>query len=823
MDAPRWRELSAWLDQLLELPPGERQARLLQIGQRDPALQAQLQQLLAQEADSEHYLSQPLWSAPAAAREGSQVGPYRLLRLLGEGGMGEVWLAERCDGLFHRTVALKLLRSGLADPGLQARFARERQILARLQHPHLAQLLDAGVDAQGHPYVVLDHVRGEPITDYCTRLALPLDACVQLLLQVCAVVSHAHTNLVVHRDLKPSNILVADDGGVKLLDFGIAQLLDPEDAGAPSLSDVRAFTLHYAAPEQVRGEPVTTLTDVYSLGVVLYELTTGRKPYRLRRQSDSEWERAVMEARAPLASQLLLQQAQAQPTAVAARALQRRARQTRGSLDAIVCKALRKDPAQRYGSVEALADDLRRFLQHRPVQAHVARPWHRVGLYLRRHRLGVAAAAVAVLAVLGGTATALWQMQQARQEMARRQAMQEFTIGVFDRAASIRAGRLDLATLLSTAQQRGEIELATQPLALAELQGVIGRLRIGLGDYRAALAALDRQQALLQAISQEPEELQLQAATQRARALRMLGRDGECVQQLLPLRGLTAQLRTRLPARAAEFDSQLGRCQAQLGEYVQARDAFQRAVALRRRAGAGPLAAAESLADLASLDAVQGRAAAALRGYQQALRVLEQARSGQTPQAIQLRRQVGLLLAARGQPDAAARTLEQAWRDAVQAFGPGHPESLVVRRDRALLALTGPRRAWAGEELRHVRQALATTLGPAHREVGQAEQALGDWARASGEDDAAVLHYRNAVRIWSAPDHIALLPQALVALGQAERARGDPQAAAQAWRQARVLLAAQRGAQASEVQALDARLAGVPTVAERPGALAAGN
>lgn len=282
MEASRWRQVSSLLDQLLELADGPRAQRLAQLRLADPTLADDLERLLEHERDSHEFMAQPLWTAaPQDSRAGTLIGPYRLLRALGEGGMGEVWLAERADGLYQRQVALKLLRSGYADPGLRQRFSREREILARLQHPNLAELLDAGVDLQGQPYLALAYVEGEPITDYCQQLQLPLERRLQLMLQVCAVVTHAHANLIVHRDLKPSNILVTAHGEVKLLDFGIAKLLDdPEarDNAQHPATEARAFTLHYAAPEQVRGEPVTTLTDVYSLGVVLFEVITGRSP-----------------------------------------------------------------------------------------------------------------------------------------------------------------------------------------------------------------------------------------------------------------------------------------------------------------------------------------------------------------------------------------------------------------------------------------------------------------------------------------------------------------------------------------------------------------
>ncbi len=751
-------------------------------------------------------MAQPLWTAPPSGRAGSQVGPYRLLSPLGEGGMGEVWLAERCDGLYQRQVALKLLRSGVADPGLRQRFGRERQILARLQHPHLAQLLDAGVDQHGQPYLALDYVEGEPISDYCRRLEPSLETRLQLMLQVCAVVSHAHANLVVHRDLKPSNILVRADGTVKLLDFGIAALLDHDDADATHPpTEVRAFTLHYAAPEQVRGEAVTTLTDVYSLGVVLFEVVTGHKPYRLRRHSDAEWERSILDVQVPRASSLLLRLAD-QPGA-AQRALQRQARQLRGDLDVLLEKALQKDPAQRYASAEALAGDLQRYLQGRPIQARPPGVGYRLNKYIGRHRWGVALASLAVLALLGTTSMALWQARQAQVEMARAQAMQDFTVSLFDKAASERHGHFDVPQLLATGQQRGEAELADQPLALAELEGVIGRLRIGLGDYQLALQTLDQQRRLLQQVDDVPPALQLEAVTQRGRALRMLGRDRDCLAHLQPLQPLAASEADALPATVAEFHSQLGRCQAQLGNAEAARASFEQALALRHEGIGQRFGRAESLADLAGLDAGAGHLAAALAGYQQALALLDQPADGRSPQVIGLHRQLGEVLARQGRTEAAASELDLAWQAAQDAWGPRHPEALVVRRARAMLALQRGQGEQAGQELQQVQAQLLAALGPAHREVGQGEFALGQWASDRGDAALAARHYARAVAIWRQPDHTALLPQALLAQASALQQAGQPGPARAALAEARQLLLAQRGAQAPALRELDARLA----------------
>ena len=343
MEGKRWTTISPLLDELLDLTGMSRARRLAEIEASDPSLAAELTKLMDLEADRPDFMSQPVVDARLfAAQAGQEIGPYRLVAPIGEGGMGQVWLAVRADGLYERRVALKLLRPGLGDVGLHARFTRERQILARLGHAHIARLLDAGISQDGQPYLALDYVRGDPITDYAQKRTLDLRTRLSLFTQVCAAVSHAHANLVVHRDLKPSNILVNSAGEVCLLDFGIAKLLDqdPSQAAEITRTGSRTFTLHYAAPEQLRGEVVTTMTDVYALGVVLYELLTDAKPYELSRQSDAAWEEAILAGDPGRPSQVMARRAR-DSGAVSDK---RRARLLAGDLDNFVLKALSKKP-----------------------------------------------------------------------------------------------------------------------------------------------------------------------------------------------------------------------------------------------------------------------------------------------------------------------------------------------------------------------------------------------------------------------------------------------------------------------------------------------
>ncbi|MBT9487878.1 MAG: serine/threonine protein kinase [Rubrivivax sp.] len=400
--APDWAAVRALFDAVQDLQADERDARLAAPG-LDPALVAEVRSLLAHTAEDEPFLAglpEPA-AAPLAGREGQRLGAWRIVSLLGSGGMGEVWLAQRDDGAYVGEAAVKLLKRGMDSEAVLARFALEQQALARLSHPHIARLLDAGRSADGLPFFVMERVHGRPIDEACA--GLPLEARLQRFLQLADAVAHAHRHLLVHRDLKPGNVLVDDDGQVKLLDFGIAKALDPlEDVGDATQAGQRPFTPQYASPEQVRGEPVTTATDLYSLGVLLYVMLTGQRPYGREASSAIEAARAVLEEDPTRPSSLSVGP-QTPPGWWTTR------RRLQGDLDNILLKTLEKPVERRYASVDALAADIRNYLGGYPVSAQPARWAYRARKFIGRNRVAVAAGALAAVALVGGTAVALWQ------------------------------------------------------------------------------------------------------------------------------------------------------------------------------------------------------------------------------------------------------------------------------------------------------------------------------------------------------------------------------------------------------------------------------
>jgi len=427
LDKAQWQRLSPLLDELLDLDDAARAGRLSALRRDDVALADEAQALLARlpELDRDAFLERsPLQREAGLA--GQTIGAYTIERTLGQGGMGSVWLARRTDGRYEGQVALKFLNVSMLGRGGAERFAREGNILARLSHPNIARLLDAGVAHDGlQPYLVLEYIAGVPIDRYCDDHGLDTAARVRLFLDVLAAVAHAHNRLTLHRDLKPSNILVTPAGEVKLLDFGIAKLID--EAGQPAAETEitqaagRAYTAQYAAPEQLQGGDVSTATDVYALGVLLYLLLGGSHPTAGSTTAPVDQMRAVLETEPKRLSDAVLRRD--------APGAARRARELRGDLDNIVARALKKAPAQRYANAAAFADDLRRYLQHEPVAARADAPAYVLAKFVRRHRAGVAAGALVACALAAGIGVALWQAHEAQRQQVQAEGLIEFMLG----------------------------------------------------------------------------------------------------------------------------------------------------------------------------------------------------------------------------------------------------------------------------------------------------------------------------------------------------------------------------------------------------------
>jgi eukaryotic-like serine/threonine-protein kinase len=578
VNSEQWDRIKEIFSSALDEDPSRRAEFLRQACGADESLRAELESLLSayQSGGSTGCDSRVTLADEDIA--GQKIGPYRILRQIGVGGMGAVYLAARADEAYSKRVAIKLVQTGVDTQEIARRFRHERQILATLDHPNIARLIDGGATERGVPYFVMDYVEGTRIDDYCDSHKLSIDERIRLFREVCSAVQYVHQNLVVHRDLKPSNVLVTAEGVPKLLDFGIAKLLKPEmftSLADATMMEFRLMTPGYASPEQVRGEPVTTASDVYSLGVILYELLTAQRPYRLKTDAPAELLRAVCDQEPERPSTRALrtpEHSEGQDSSLEAVSDKRATVpeklrwQLRGDLDSIVLKALRKEPQRRYGSVERLSDDLHRYLTGLPVSAQRDTWSYRAEKFVRRNRWGVAAATLLALSLIGGVLATSWQARVAQIERAR--AQQQFndvrkltTSFLFDFHSAIQnlpgatpARRLVvqraleyLGKLAQRAQDdRGlQRELAEAYLKVGDVQG--NPYAPNLGDAEGAAQsyskALEISQALVRANGKDSE-----AEAYLARSHKSLG-------EVLPLLGKPSEAALHLRRATEVFES----------------------------------------------------------------------------------------------------------------------------------------------------------------------------------------------------------------------------------------------------------------------------
>ncbi len=457
----------------------------------DKMLRAEVESLLGYQKEATDFIEVPAYQGSAellaeesgALKIGELFVEYKILSLLGEGGMGEVYLAE--DAKLGRKVAVKLVKPGFGRTNLIRHFRQEERILAGLNHPNIARLYGGAVSQDGVPYFVMEYVEGERLDHYCDARKLTIPERLKLFRKICSAVSYAHQHLVIHRDLKPANIRVTAEGEPKLLDFGIAKLVDPqtESIGEPTITLQSVMTPEYASPEQVRGEVVTTTTDTYSLGVVLYELLTGQRPHRIKSRRLDDVARAISEEEPQRPSATLPKQNQLSVIL--------NPRLLRGDLDNIVLMAMRKEPSRRYVSVAQFSEDIRRHIEGLPVVARKDTVGYRSAKFIRRHRVAVAAALLVVVAVVVGLIAALWQARQARAQRDVTQRINTFLQDMLGAAAPEAKGvDVKVVDVLSEASNRAKTELANQPEVMADVLMTLGRTYISLGQYQPAEANL---------------------------------------------------------------------------------------------------------------------------------------------------------------------------------------------------------------------------------------------------------------------------------------------------------------------------------------------
>ena len=669
------------------------------------------------------------WRDPAPR---SQVGPYELLREIGHGGMGMVYLARRADGVYQRLVALKLARAPVLDATLRDRFLGERDILAGLAHPNIATLFDGGVTDDGLPYFTMEYVDGRPIDAYCDANRLDLRARIRLFLHTCGAVAAAHRALVVHRDLKPTNVLVTEAGEVKLLDFGIAKLLAMEgpDRRTETAADMRVMTPAYASPEQVMGAAVSTATDVYALGLLLYELLCGRRAHRLESRGAAHLEQVVVQGDPlPMADALTRPGpggdastaeaiAQARQTTPA-----RLARQLRGDLARIAEMALRKDPDRRYATAAHVAEDLERYLDGRPVLARPHSLVYRASRFARRHRLALAAAAIVVATLVGYTVLSVRHAREMelaaereRQEAARAREVADFVVGLFDASDPnvVQDREAPIAEMIDQGLQRAD-KLSAQPQLQARLFNAIGRVYFNLGRYDAAatIAARALAASRLAVGDQHPDV---------ARDYRLLGLVTGALgkhEEAAALFGQAIEIHRvgsdTTGIEAATDIHHLGFALVQAGRLDEAERRISESLSARRTLlDPGHEDIATSLSGLAFVRGRQGRTRESADLYREAL-ALQVARLGeQHPEVARGRLNLAAALTSLGSFDEAAEELNRAHDVYRAAYGERHPS---VATTLSYLGRLESRRGRTAEAVRFITAALEMRrelLGPDH-------------------------------------------------------------------------------------------------------------
>ncbi len=695
MTAERWQQIKVVLDGALDREGAERALFLDQVCRGDGELRREVESFAASESEVGDFIETPVFRIRLEEVEplavGQRVGAYRIDREIGRGGMGAVYLAERADREFEQRVAIKLVRRGMDTEEIVRRFRSERQILAHLDHPNIAKLFDGGTTEDGRPYFVMEYVEGQPIDEYCDGRELPVRARLELFRQVCAAVHFAHQNLIVHRDLKPGNILVTADGVPKLLDFGIAKLLDPaQDLYTLTRTDLRPMTPEYASPEQVRGETITTASDVYSLGVLLYVLLTGHRPYRAAQRDPNSLARAICETEPPRPSSIVgrveeIQRSDGSVAAVTPESVSRvrdgderlLRRKLAGDLDTIVLKAMQKEPQRRYTSVDQLASDLGRHLQGLPVVARKDTLGYRTRKFVGRHKAGVALAAAILLLIVGFSiwVTVLWQRSVREQQRA--VAVSKFLEGLFGSSDSreARGREVTAREILDHGVQEIDRSLGGQPEVRADLKETMGRAYRSLALDKESRPLLEDALRLHRRTRGRDDLTVAQDLHNLAGALHDLGNDKDA--EPLIQEALTIQ-RKRGAAGTLDYAkglSNFGNILKINGKFDQAEAVLKEALDIKRKspkADKGDFA--YSLNSLGALYQARGNYAAAESNFKEALKIREAIAGGQPdPEWATSLGNVGSILEDRGDLNRAEDFDRQALEMRRKVFGGANP------------------------------------------------------------------------------------------------------------------------------------------------------
>ncbi|MFN8573260.1 MAG: serine/threonine-protein kinase [Gemmatimonadaceae bacterium] len=799
----QWALAEPILDRAVELPESER-AAFLEQACPDADLRAQLARILRLGSSHGGVLSgdaQPLAASllpndPRLAEATPEViGPYRVIRELARGGMGVVYLAERADGQFQQRVALKLIRHGMGSDEIHARFLTERQILARLNHPNIARLLDGGLSTDGRPYFAMEYVDGVPITTHCDAGALPVASRLALFEKVCEAVRLAHRSLVVHRDIKPSNILVTADGTVKLVDFGIAKLLGSDDEGGPSVetrAERRVMTPEYAAPEQVRGDAITAATDVYALGAVLYELLTGRRAHRLQRSTASEIERVICEVPPePMSSAVTKpsvdgSEAATEPdsrSAARATTVPKLRRILRGDLDTIAAKALQKDPDRRYQTVDALIEDLQRFGSGRPVLARPDSFIYRTRKFVARHRVGAALAAVAVVSLVGGLAAFVAQSQQTRREAARAEATRDFLAAMFSEAGPehARGDSVTAREMLDRAGTRIDSAFRRQPDIRRELFARLGLIYRDLGVYAHADSLLRR--AIAIADSTDGVQSRMSANLRTSLASVSIDRGQAPAAESLLTASLTTLRRGRPSADLVNALDILGTAQRILYKFGESETAYREAIRVGIRLPLDSLSLAALWGNLSVVLSDGGRRLASDSALRMALQIEERLLPPDHPTLVLNYMNLAVSLDAQWKLDSALALYDEVVRRQRRVYPAGHERVASALNNRSFTLMSMGQYARAESGFREGRAIIDRLSSPNHLLSLISQNNIGRALLLGGHQQAAESVFRELRSRAPAalgPNH-GFVSAPMLWLANAYLARGDTTRAMALW------------------------------------------
>jgi eukaryotic-like serine/threonine-protein kinase len=768
----RHEQVGELLVAALECPPEERGKFLEEACGADALLRREVETLLRSHDAAGGFLeSTALHTIGAGSQsdmEGTRLGPYRLLREIGRGGMGVVYLAVRSDEAFEKKVAVKLVKRGMDTEEIVRRFEKERRILAGLDHPNIARILDGGTTDEGLPYFVMEHVDGQPILEYCDSRGLPTNERLTIFRSVCAAVAFAHQNLVVHRDLKPSNILVDSGGVARLLDFGIAKLLADDENTTRTFTGLRPMTPGYSSPEQIRGETINTSSDVYSLGVVLYELLAGRPPYRIAGRAATDVERAVCEE-------------DPERPSVAARDgdPKRLRRRLAGDVDTIVLKALEKDPRRRYASVEQLSEDIRRHLSGLPILARKSTFLYRSGKFVRRHAFGVAAAAAFALLAVGATATMAIQRQKTERERLRAEQTSAFLLGLFKGSdpREARGATLTVREVLDRGGERIKRELTGQPEVQASLMDTIGGVYLELGLYEQARGMFEASyQTRLRTFG--ARDLRVAESLESLGELDLAtGKFAEAERRFREVLSLRREFLGERDLAVAETLLALGRVLHRKGEDATAVPLLRTALSIRtERLGSRDVLVANAWSVLGAALASRSEYDEAEDALRTAMEIVQGSPDPQHPGLAAYRNDLGIVLMSKGKFREAAVLYRQAADDRRKLVGEDHPTvAPLLANLAAALAMDGKTEEAEGLS----RRALAIarkSLGDGHPSMAFAWQNLATVLRSKGDPDGAEEAAGRALPIFRStlpPRHLNLSGP-LLTLGWVRYARKQP-------------------------------------------------